>query len=126
MFGESIYEGSFCFGMKHGRGCMKFLQDGSRYEGDFSMDDFCGRGTFFMRDRRYDAEWSENKLNGSAVVTYADGRIFRGTFCDDKKNGVGILTWPDGRSLRGIFTDNKIEGEFVYRDSDGKIRTGEW
>ena len=38
-----------------------------------------------------------NKMEGSGVFTWPDGRKYDGEYIDDKKEGNGIFFWPDGR-----------------------------
>ena len=36
-------------------------------------------------------------MEGKGTFTWADGRIYVGSYLNDKKHGVGVFKWPDGR-----------------------------
>jgi hypothetical protein len=38
-----------------------------------------------------------NKMEGSGLFTWPDGRRYDGEYVDDKKEGEGSFYWPDGR-----------------------------
>ena len=41
----------------------------------------------------YSGEWKNNKMEGSGVFTWPDGRRYEGEYIDDKKEGRGIFYW---------------------------------
>jgi hypothetical protein len=48
-----------------------------------------------------------NKMEGSGVFTWPDGRKYDGEYIDDKKEGNGIFFWPDGRKYEGGWKNGK-------------------
>lgn len=48
-----------------------------------------------------------NKMEGSGVFTWPDGRKYDGEYIDDKKEGHGIFFWPDGRKYEGGWKNGK-------------------
>ena len=48
-----------------------------------------------------------NKMEGSGVFTWPDGRKYDGEYVDDKKEGNGIFFWPDGRKYEGGWKNGK-------------------
>jgi len=48
-----------------------------------------------------------NKMEGSGVFTWPDGRRYEGEYIDDKKEGHGVFYWPDGRKYEGGWKNGK-------------------
>ena len=48
-----------------------------------------------------------NKMEGSGVFTWPDGRKYDGEYIDDKKEGNGIFFWPDGRKYEAGWKNGK-------------------
>ena len=48
-----------------------------------------------------------NKMEGSGIFTWPDGRKYDGEYVDDKKEGNGIFYWPDGRKYEGGWKNGK-------------------
>ena len=48
-----------------------------------------------------------NKMEGSGVFTWPDGRKYDGEYIDDKKEGNGIFFWPDGSKYEGGWKNGK-------------------
>ena len=48
-----------------------------------------------------------NKMEGSGVFIWPDGRKYDGEYIDDKKEGNGIFFWPDGRKYEGGWKNGK-------------------
>lgn len=48
-----------------------------------------------------------NKMEGSGIFTWPDGRKYDGEYIDDKKEGNGIFYWPDGRKYEGGWKNGK-------------------
>ena len=72
------YEGTFCNGVKEGRGVFRYAS-GNVYEGG----------------------WRNDKKEGAGVFNCADGRSYVGTFMNDKKSGRGVMTFAaDGKAAR--------------------------
>lgn len=38
----------------------------------------------------------QNKRDGKGVLSYQDGREYKGDWVNDKMQGVGTFTWPTG------------------------------
>jgi hypothetical protein len=54
-----------------------------------------------MADGIYDGAFKEGKMEGHGMMTYKDGRTFKGRWRQEKHHGFGAMTWPDGRSFKG-------------------------
>jgi len=48
-----------------------------------------------------------NKMEGTGVFTWPDGRRYEGDYVDDKKEGQGVFFWPDGRKYDGGWKNGK-------------------
>ena len=90
--GNTVYEGDYVRGRRHGRGTW-FFDDGSSWEGTFSRDDAKGLGTY-----RWTEEVKEKDEDGAYVVVdrkiherdaiYHDNR--RAAFVDELKKGCRL------------------------------------
>ena len=90
--GNTVYEGEYVRGRRHGRGTW-FFDDGSSWEGTFSRDDAKGLGTY-----RWTEEVKEKDEDGAYVVVdrkiherdaiYHDNR--RAAFVDELKKGCRL------------------------------------
>jgi hypothetical protein len=83
-----VYVGNFKNGMKHGNGCLQFL-DKRVYYGDFKND----------------------KINGYGTLIYPNGDKYVGNFKDEKYNGHGTYISSNGKKVAGIFKDNILNGK---------------
>ena len=89
---ETKYEGTFLYGLKHGRGKQTFL-DGSYYEGEFA--------------KGYE--------HGSGRIVYPDGNIFTGKFRFGRRDGPGELVTRDRIVMeKGLFRDSGMPFTDVY------------
>jgi len=68
-------------------------QNDSKYEGEKLNGMRDGRGKFYYQDGGlFDGEWSQNKMHGKGVLSYASGKpAYDGDWIDDKFDGYGIL-----------------------------------
>ena len=66
------------------------------------------------------AEWFENKINGSGIYIWPDGRKYNGEWKDNNMHGKGIYTWKDGRMYEGDYENDRKHGYGVYTWNDGK------
>lgn len=53
-------------------------------------------------------------MNGAGILTYEDGRYFKGFFADGKKQGKGTMVWTDGRRYEGEWKSDEKDGQGVY------------
>ena len=89
---ETKYEGTFLYGLKHGRGKQSFL-DGSYYEGEFA--------------KGYE--------HGSGRIVYPDGNVFTGKFRFGRRDGPGELVTRDRVVMeKGVFRDSGMPFTDVY------------
>ena len=45
-------------------------------------------------------------MNGKGVLTWKDGRTYRGNFVNDKKELHGSFEWADGRKYSGDYQND--------------------
>ena len=89
---ETMYEGTFLFGLKHGRGKQTFI-DGSYYEGEFA----------------------KGFEHGSGRIVYPDGTTFTGKFRFGRKDGPGELVTRERLMLeKGVFRDTGMPFQDAY------------
>ena len=68
-----------------------------------------------------------DKLNGQHKYVHENGDVYEGEWKDGKKNGVGVLISSEhGDRYEGEWKDGKQNGIGTYKDSSGKIISGNW
>lgn len=73
---------------------------------------------------RYDGEWSQDQFDGRGVFTFANGAEYDGQWRAGQYHGQGRLTWPDKSSYDGDWVEGKMHGCGVYTDGNGQIWKG--
>lgn len=68
----------------------------------------------------------ENKIFGTGLYTWLDGRSYVGHWKENNMEGIGIYKWSDGRSYEGEYVDDKKHGYGIYRWADGRAYAGYW
>ena len=111
---NSIYEGEIVFGIKEGKGKIKF-NDGTLYEGDFKNDEFDGFGKIIYEDgNSYEGEFKNNKKDGKGVFMWTDGKKYEGEFVNDVKQGKGKLYLDENKYYEGTWINDKKHGKGCY------------
>ena len=72
--GEVIYKGDWQRNLMHGKGTLKFIEDGRTYTGEF----YRGR------------------VEGFGIMNWSDGKIYEGEFKDGLREGYGVYLWSKG------------------------------
>ena len=68
-----------------------------------------------------------DKLNGHHKYVHENGEVYEGEWKDGKKNGGGVLISSEhGDRYEGEWKDGKQNGIGTYKDSSGKIISGNW
>lgn len=104
-----MYEGAFEISSYHGHGAYVYA-DGSMYVGDFVMGKKHGRGKFDYEGISVD----ERPLMGALTV--------EGQFEEGKLQGKAIVSWADGSTFEGHWLDGEDVGEGIYTDATGAHR----
>ena len=65
-------------------------------------------------------------MNGFGLLTYDDGRSYRGHFQDDQKHGNGIYTWASGKVYNGGWIKGKQNGQALFTSKAGVKRKSVW
>ena len=53
------------------------MEDGSKYEGEFQKDAYCGKGTYnFSNGNKYEGRFKDNQKEGKGTITLANGFVF--------------------------------------------------
>jgi hypothetical protein len=82
------------------------------YNGQFRNNKFHGKGTFYPGDGSYiEANWVNNKIEGSATKVKKGVYTYVGEFEDEKFCGFGQLNFEsEDLHYTGEFKDNKFHG----------------
>ena len=111
---NSIYEGEINYGVKEGKGKIKF-SDGTIYEGNFKNDEFYGYGKIIYDDGNiYEGDFKNNKKDGKGVFIWKDGKKYEGEFVNDVKHGKGKLYLDENKYYEGTWINDKKHGKGCY------------
>ena len=135
---------------RDGFGCL-VKQDGSVYEGYFSVGNFEGKGRLInLEGNIYEGNWQEGLLQGEGKVIVQnpyslfvgvledgmpngegrlethDGSIYKGEFLAGKKHGQGKCYLPDGSRYEGEFCRDKQYGHGTFYFTDGSYLEASW
>lgn len=117
-----------------GRGKFIFT-DNSNYEGDYQLNVTDGRkkrhGTGSITWRQdptesYNGLWSEDRMNGFGIYTFASGAKYEGNMKDNSFDGDGEYNFTDGAKYRGQWQQNKMHGHGEYIDPTGLVWKGQF
>ena len=124
-----IYEGSFEYGARQGRGRLTY-KNGDVFEGFYQDDQRQGRGRYTYRDGRiyegmYVDDFPEDP-NGK-MVWPKDGATYQGQFRRGKRTGKGTMAFPKSNvKYQGDFVTGKYHGYGCCQFTDGSIYAGQW
>ena len=68
--------------IRHGQGVLYDLLDGTRYEGQFSLNRKHGKGklVYEATGDSYDGQFRDNEIHGKGIFTFSNGEKFDGEF----------------------------------------------
>jgi hypothetical protein len=125
-----VYVGEFANGSRFGAGTITY-QDGSIYKGQWMYDQKDGEGVLTLADgTQIQAIWQEGQIDNDAVtpvVSYRDGRIYRGSLSKDYwLHGDGMMSYQNGSWIRAVWDfGRELEGKAFLIYEDGSIYQGE-
>ena len=95
-----VYEGARDEeGIPNGRGTLKLIEAGVRFEGRFYSGEKYGRGCFY----------------------FPDGSSLAGVFKSDALEGRGVYNYADGRCMVAEYKDGELNGPFTEYDEGGNV-----
>lgn len=134
---QSVYEGFFKNGKRHGYGGYKI--ESRQYIGEFQSDKFRGFGVYVFYNagvpvQYFAGNWRNNQLNGLGwFQAFDDGRFYAGQFKNDEFTGNGYLDRiePDQNTQYrfryvGDMQNGRYHGEGILFSSDGRVYSGIW
>jgi hypothetical protein len=124
---RGIYTGSVqrAEQMPHGYGKMKYHVGGRYYEGDWHLGHWHGHGIIRNAEGDvYEGQVVNDLKQGDGRMTYADGRIFLGTFQENEAVD-GTIIFPDGAKYVGSLHKGARHGYGVYYFTDGSKYEGQ-
>ena len=86
-------------GLPHGRGTLKWVRLGNRFEGRFVDGSKEGKGCYY----------------------FSDGSTLSGSYRNDKLEGEALYTYADGSYMMADFRDGEMEGRFREYFANGSI-----
>ena len=86
-------------GLPHGRGTLKWIKSGNRFEGRFVDGSREGRGCFY----------------------FSDGSVLSGSYAGDQLDGETVYTHSDGSYLMAEYSNGEMEGPFCEHGPDGRL-----
>jgi hypothetical protein len=122
-----IYEGSWAYGFRHGRGICLFC-DGLMYEGNWVRGKEHGKGILMTADRRliYSGDWLDGQMHGFGIYNFGNGDIYRGDWKEGSRHGKGEYVFLSGCVYIGDWRDNKRHGKGKFVWTDGSFYEGDW
>mmetsp|Transcript_19861 Transcript_19861/g.46450 ORF Transcript_19861/g.46450 Transcript_19861/m.46450 type:complete len:314 (+) Transcript_19861:29-970(+) len=120
----SIYEGRWCRDQQDGSG-KEMRRDGSSFEGSFRQGKRC-QGKAKWVYGWYEGDFQDNMAHGQGLLTWTDGRTYRGAWVKNEMDGQGEASWPDGRRYKGAYYKDKRHGHGCFSWPDGRQYCGQW
>ncbi len=106
------YTGEFLDDLRHGKGRLEFLKEGSVYEGDFIKGQMTGKGIYTWGNKqRYEGDFVNGIKHGKGLYIWSDGYEYNGEYVNGIREGRGIYKWKDGRVFEGMFKNGKPDGK---------------
>ena len=113
-FGEYLYFGEFNKnGIINGIG-IKIIKTNYIYKGEFSNDEYNGKGLLIKNNSSIFGDWEEGEINGNVIYKIYSKFEYNGNFENNKKNGFGTEKYQDGSQYVGNFVNNKKNGNGKY------------
>ena len=107
---EGIYNGNFMEGIGIERN-----NDGTYYEGEFTLSEKNGIGTFKWRDGTiYQGNFINNEMTGYGIIEYNDGKLYQGSLINGSMNGYGEFYWNGNKRYNGYYKDDKRCGFGIF------------
>jgi hypothetical protein len=120
------YEGEFYDGKRQGHGKQTW-QDGKIYEGGWMNDKRYGKGIMKLpNDDKYEGDWINDERNGFGKFLWADGQIYEGQWKDDLKHGTGKIKFTDGSTYEGDWINGNRTGKAIKQFSGGDEYEGDF
>lgn len=110
------FEGHFCAGVKHGRGCFYF-SDGSHLSGNFKDDVLEGKGTYTRDDgSQLISQYHKGELHGQSTEYNTEGDvIFKGHYRDGTRDGFCIAYDEYNAAIVGnVDDDGAFSGDTIF------------
>jgi hypothetical protein len=116
-----IYKGDFDNDEFNGNGTIEFLEEGSKYTGNFLKNEISGKGIFEWKNGDiYEGDMKKGKMDGFGKFTFNDGKIYEGEYKNGIKQGKGKLIYPGDKIYEGYFDKGLPDGEGIYIEN-GKV-----
>jgi hypothetical protein len=113
-----IYKGDFDNDQFNGNGFIEFLDEGSKYNGNFVKNEIYGKGIFEWKNGDiYEGDMKKGKMHGYGKFTFNDGTIYGGEYRNGIKQGKGKLIYPGNKIFDGYFDKGLPEGEGIYSEN---------
>ena len=110
------FEGHFCAGVKHGRGCFYF-SDGSHLSGSFQDDVLDGKGIYTRDDgSQIISQYQKGELHGQSTEYSADGDVtFVGHYKDGTRDGFCVAYDEYRAAIAGtVDDDGTFSGDMIF------------
>lgn len=115
------YIGEMLNGKRHGKG--SYSSSKGKYEGDFQLDNFHGKGVLTFSDgSKYEGEFKDSKFHGKGIFMDKDGNIlYDGEYQNDLRYGKGksAKIAAFGEFYEGEFKNGKYHGRGQLKTSMG-------
>lgn len=120
----NVYDGYLSGGKKHGKGTMYYADTDSVYEGDWRDGLKHGFGRSEEGGCIYQGDFRNDVPHGTGLYSWPDGSYYEGDFRYGRRTGKGKLEKGNGDCFKGDFVDDKYHGWGRYLSADGEVYDG--
>ena len=85
-----------------------------------------GRLVFRGGEGTYEGSMQAGMMEGSGVLSWANGFRYEGELREGKQHGYGIFTEASGERYEGEWREGRPHGQGTYVQADGTVFEGEW
>lgn len=123
---DSMYEGEFMHGMRHGKGRYEFRKE--IYDGEWKWDHRHGWGSLTCSDgTTMKGDFQNGRPHGFVSVVNQKGiMVYEGEFKDGKRHGLGRQVFDSGDSYDGGWQNGRLHDRGRYCFKNGDRLDGMW
>lgn len=125
----SSFQGKIHRGKRHGLGMFE-QSDHYQYSGQWFNDTFHGKGIWKTTSptenkiQRYDGDFKNGFMTGSAVISYSNGITYRGEVVNSFRSGHGTLTKGVDVMYNGYWANGEYHGQGKRTYENGEYYEG--
>lgn len=109
---ENLYEynGEFYDSNMHGKGLFQCISIDCKYDGEFKLNRFSGRGKLFLDELTISASWANGKIHGACEI-FSNEFTFNGCVLNSNIKGKGHAIFKENCEYDGWWENNLPSGK---------------